>query len=268
MGNAPDTFQQVPLEVAESYEAVFVPTLFEPLAGLLVEFADVLPGQRVLDVACGTGIVARTAAAVAGPAGRVVGVDLNEAMLTVARRVGPDIEFRRSDAAALPFDDGCFDVVLCQSGLMFMPDVVEALGEMRRVTAPRGRVAVQVWSALDRQPGFRPLAAAVARHAGRDAAELVGTYFRLGDTGDLARSCRRAGLAVLEVRPLPITVHAPSVDDYVTAEVESTPLVARLDDGTYRRIREDARAGLAPFCDESGALAMPFEVLLVSARPA
>ena len=267
MGNAPDTFQQVPLEVAESYEAVFVPALFAPLAPLLLDVADVLPGQRVLDVACGTGIVARTAAAVVGPAGRVVGVDLNESMLTVARAVAPDIEFHRSDAAALPFADGSFDVALCQSGLMFMPDVVAALSEMRRVVAPRGRVAVQVWSGLARQTGFRPLADAVARHAGPDAADLVGTYFRLGDTGGLTASCTRAGLRVLEIRTLPITVRAPSIDDYVTAEVESTPLIARLDAATYRRIREDARAGLAPFRDENGSLALPFEVCLVSARP-
>ena len=268
MSTAPDTFQQISREAAESYEAAFVPALFAGLARELVRFAGVGRADRVLDVACGTGIVARTAADVTGPDGRIVGIDLNEAMLTVARRVRPELSWRQGDAAALPFVDASFDAVLCQSGLMFVPDVVAALREMARVVAADGVVAVQVWSGLDRQVGFRPLADAVSRHAGRDGSDLIGTYFRLGDRAELAGMFRRAGLAVREVRTMPITVHAPSIDDYVTGEVESTPLAARIDDDTYRRIRTDAAVGLADFCDSSGALTLPFEVLLLAATRA
>jgi ubiquinone/menaquinone biosynthesis C-methylase UbiE len=143
MSNA-DTFQQVSLEVAEMYEASFVPTLFADLAPHLVTAAAVAPGDRVLDVACGTGIVARVAADRVGEQSRVVGLDLNEAMLTVARRVRPDLEWHQGDAGALPFPDSAFDVAMCQSGLMFVPDPGAALREMARVVAVGGTVAAQV----------------------------------------------------------------------------------------------------------------------------
>jgi SAM-dependent methyltransferase len=260
-----DTFQ-LSLETARAYEAAFVPSLFAHLARHLVDVAEVTAGDHVLDVACGTGVVARTAAERTGPAGRVVGLDLNEAMLTVAREVRPDLEWRQGDAARLPFPDGSFDVALCQSGLMFVPDPAAAVAELARVVRPGGRVAVQVWSSLDRQDAFRPLPDAVARHAGRDAVDLISTYFRLGDRDLLTGHVTRAGLRVTDVHSWPATVHAPSVDDYVTTEVESTPLRARISDDVYRRIREEARTGLARWSDENGALALPLEAYVVVAR--
>lgn len=262
----PDSFQQVSLEIAETYERTFVPALFAGLASSLVEIAGLRRGQRVLDVACGTGIVARTASTVVGESGTVTGVDLNEAMLTVARGLRPDLRWHQGDAASLPFPDRSFDVALCQSGLMFVADVGAALDDMARVVEPGGTVAVQLWSALERQAGFRPLADAVARHAGPDAVDLIGTYFRLGDPAAFGELCQASGLAVTDVRILPITLHAPSVDDYVATEVESTPLIARISEEIYHRIRDDARTALAPFCTDSGELALPMEVYLVNTR--
>jgi ubiquinone/menaquinone biosynthesis C-methylase UbiE len=260
-----ETFQ-LSLQTAEIYEAAFVPSLFAHLAPHLVEAAEVTTGDHVLDVACGTGIVARTAAERTGAAGRVVGLDLNEAMLTVARRVRPDLDWRQGDAASLPFPDDSFDVVLCQSGLMFVPDAAAAVGEMARVVRPGGRVAAQVWSSLDRQTAIRPLADAVARNAGHDAVGLISTYFRLGDREQFTGLFRQAGLQVTEVRALPVTVRAPSVDAYITTEIESTPLIDRISEDVYGRIREEARSGLARYCDGSGALALPLEAYLVAAR--
>jgi ubiquinone/menaquinone biosynthesis C-methylase UbiE len=260
-----ETFQ-ISLETAETYEAAFVPSLFAHLAPHLVDAAEVTAGDRVLDVACGTGIVARTAAERTGPVGRVIGLDLNEAMLTVARRVRPDLDWRRGDAASLPFPDDSFDVALCQSGLMFLPDPAVAVGEMARVVRPGGRVAAQVWSSLDRQTPIQPLADAVARHAGPDAVGLISTYFRLGDREQFTGQFARAGLQVTDVRTVPATVRAPSVDDYITTEVESTPLIDRISEDVYRRIREEARAGLARHCDPTGVLTLRLEAYLVVAR--
>jgi ubiquinone/menaquinone biosynthesis C-methylase UbiE len=260
-----DTFQ-ISLQTAENYEAAFVPSLFARLARQLVDAAEVTAGDRVLDVACGTGIVARIAAERTGPTGRVVGLDLNEAMVTVARRICPALDWRQGDAASLPFPDGSFDVSLCQSGLMFMRDPTAAVGEMARVVRPGGRVAAQVWSSLDRQTAFQPLAAAVARHAGRDGVDLISTYFRLGDRDRFTGHFSEAGLSVTDVRTLPATVRAPSIDDYITTEVESTPLIDRISKDAYRRIREEARDGLARYCDDTGALALPLEAYLVAAH--
>jgi ubiquinone/menaquinone biosynthesis C-methylase UbiE len=260
-----DTFR-ISLETAETYEAAFVPSLFAHLAPPLIDAVEVTAGDHVLDVCCGTGIVARTSADRTGPTGRVVGLDLNEAMLTVARRVRPDLDWRQGDAASLPFPDDSFDVALCQSGLMFVPDPAAAVSELARVVRPQGRVAAQVWSSLDRQAGIQPLADAVAHHAGSDAVGLISTYFRLGDREQFTGLFTQAGLRVTEVRTLPATVRAPSVDAYITTEVESTPLIDRISDDVYRRIREEAGAGLARYCDESGTLALPLEAYLVAAR--
>lgn len=167
-----ETFQ-IPIEAAEAYEARFVPALFGEWAPRVVEAAGVAPRHRVLDVACGTGVVARAAWARLGGRGAVVGVDVNEAMLTVARRLEPAVDWRRGDAAALPCDAAAFDAVLCQSALMFFPDRTAALGEMARVCAPGGTVAVQVWSGLDEQPAYGPLVEVAARHAGREAVQML-----------------------------------------------------------------------------------------------
>ena len=140
-----------------------MPAIFAEWAPLLVDTGRVEPGQSVLDVACGTGIVARTAADRLAGTGRVVGLDLNAAMLAVARRVRPDLEWRQGDVAALPFPHGAFDRVLCQMALMFFPDRAAALREMARVAAPGGVVAVCVPAALDRAAGVR----AVRRDGGR-----------------------------------------------------------------------------------------------------
>ena len=129
MGNTTETFQ-IPPEAAEAYETAFVPRLFGEWARLLVDSVDLEKGHRVLDVACGTGIVARVAVEKTGDQGKVVGLDVNQAMLDVARRLGPKIEWRQGDAANLPFSDNSFDFVFCQAALMFFPEPAAALREM------------------------------------------------------------------------------------------------------------------------------------------
>ena len=141
--SATETFQ-ISLEAAETYESKFVPALFADWAPHVADMGDVTTGQSVLDVACGTGAVARVAAERVGPEGRVVGVDLNQAMLTVAERVCPGIELRQADVSALPFEAATFDVVLCQMALMFFPDRLAATREMGRVVKPQGTVVIMV----------------------------------------------------------------------------------------------------------------------------
>jgi ubiquinone/menaquinone biosynthesis C-methylase UbiE len=135
--------------VAESYERVQVPAIFALWAADLLELAALRPGERLLDLACGTGIVARLAAPRVGPAGRVVGVDVNQGMLAVARSrpapAGAAIEWRQESATALALPDATFDVVLCQQGLQHIPDRSAAVREMRRVLVPGGRALASVF---------------------------------------------------------------------------------------------------------------------------
>jgi SAM-dependent methyltransferase len=136
---------------AEHYDRYLVPYLFEPWTAVLLDFAGVQAGQRVLDVASGTGVVARGAAHRVGASGRVVASDLSPAMLEENRRRRPEgdgpapVEFVEASALELPFDDGGFDVALCQQGLPFIADRVAALRELRRVLRPGGTAAVAIW---------------------------------------------------------------------------------------------------------------------------
>src|SRR5262249_46791562 len=136
----------------ELYERYLVPPVTLPWALDLVERVGVERGDRVLDVACGTGAVARVAAGRVGEGGRVVGVDVNRAMLRVARARLPELEWREGSVLALPFAAGEFDVVFCQLGLQFFPDRPAALQEMRRVLKPGARFAASVYSSIERNP--------------------------------------------------------------------------------------------------------------------
>src|SRR5436309_1061779 len=125
---------------AEMYERGLVPAIFAPWATILIEQAALQPGDRVLDVACGTGVVARLAALQVGSTGQNIGLDNNTGMLAVARSLPPipgvSLEWQEGNALAMPFADASFDVLLCQQGLQFFPDRSAALCEMHRVLVP------------------------------------------------------------------------------------------------------------------------------------
>jgi ubiquinone/menaquinone biosynthesis C-methylase UbiE len=256
---------QIPIEAAEFYEEAFVPAFFAQWAIGLCAAVGLTSGQRVLDVACGTGIVARTAAGIVG-AGNVTGTDLNEAMLTVARRVRGDIDWHQADVTSLPFPDDTFDVVLCQMALMFFPDRAAALAEMRRVCAPGGTVAVLVPSELAVQAAYGPLVDVAAEHAGPEARSLLGTYFSCGDGAQLRQMFETARLDVVTIRTEEGAARFPSVDALLDTEVKSTPLGERITDDVYARIRAGAIDVLARFTAGDGTLDAPFECTLVVGR--
>jgi ubiquinone/menaquinone biosynthesis C-methylase UbiE len=260
-----ETFQ-LSVESAEFYESRFVPAIFAEWAPLIVDAARIRPGQEVLDVACGTGVVARIAADRLAGEGTVTGLDLNEGMLAVARRLRPDLDWRVGDAAQLPFADGTFDAVLCQMALMFFPDRPGALREMARVTRPGGIVALVVPASLEEQPAYGPFVELASRVAGPPAASLLGTYWECGDLDGLRRLIDSAELEVIDARTYLGTARFGSPEELAVTEVEGSPLVERITEDEYRRIRTGARDVLAPFTDPDGTLAAPLRGLVVAAR--
>ena len=263
--NGTETFQ-IPLEAAEAYEERFVPALFAEWAAVLVEAAGIEPGMDVLDVACGTGIVTRTIADRLTDTGSVTGLDLNEAMLTVARRVRPDIDYRQGDVAELPFEDASFDAVTCSMALMFFPDREQALSEMARVIRPGGTLTIVVPSLLEAQPVWGPFVDVAVRYAGAEAASLLGTYWSCGDLDELRALFGSAGLHVTTSDTRFGTATFPSIDALVATEIESTPLLDRISEDAYGRIFEDTRKVLDPFTTPDGNLEAPIECHVVVAR--
>lgn len=195
----------IPGNSAEIYHACFIPAMIGPWAPRTLALAAPRPGERVLDVACGTGVVTRHAAQAVGPAGRVAGLDLSAEMLAVARGVngqdgGAAIEWREGAADALLFEDGSFDVAICQLGLMFFPDCVAALREMRRVLARGGRVAVMTWGPLERCPGQTAMAQLWGRYFGAERAAQFQPMHSLHDPAEVRRLLDAAGFAQVEAR--------------------------------------------------------------------
>lgn len=264
MSSATETFT-LDLEQAERYEQAFVPALFARWTGPLLDAAGLGPGLDVLDVGCGTGVLARAAAARVGAGGSVTGLDLNPAMLAVARRLRPDLRWQVGDAQELPFAEGSFDAVLCQSALMFVPDATRALREMARVSRPGGVVGVQVYSGLDRQPAYGPWVRLVADLAGPESARLLDTYWVHGDARALVERFAVAGLPGARASTLLGTVSWPSVETMVDVEIGATPLAGRIDAALRSRLVADSHAVLDRWTTDRGA-EVPIEALFVVAR--
>lgn len=210
---------------AENYQRFFVTSIGAPVADDLVGVADLRPGQRVLDVACGTGVVTRLAAERVGATGRVAGLDVNPGMLAVARSQpspGISIDWHEANAAAMPFPDEAFDVVLCQMGLQFVTDKQAALREMRRVLEKGGRAFITVPG--PKPPLFAIMTDALARHLNPKVASFADLVFSMHDADELAGLMRSAGFRAVDVRSKLKTLHLPAPAEFLWQYILSTPM--------------------------------------------
>lgn len=253
----------------ENYERFFVPAIGAPLAADLVRLAALRPGERVLDVACGTGVVARLAARQVGDAGSVAGLDVNPGMLAVARATAPpdsSITWHEASAEAMPLPDASFDVVLCQMGLQFMPDKPAALREMRRVLAPSGHLILSVPGPTPRL--FALMGEALARHVGAEAAGFVDHVFSLHDTAEIQDLVSAAGFRDVSVQSDVKSLRLPAPEEFLWQYVHSTPLagvVAQADEGRLGSLERDVVAKWQEFVEEDG-LVLQARVVVATAQ--
>jgi ubiquinone/menaquinone biosynthesis C-methylase UbiE len=254
---------------AELYDAYFAPALSEPWGRVVAYAAEIGTGQRVLDVACGTGVLARAAAERAGPEGKVVGIDPNEDMLTVARRRSPGIEWRSGRAESLPFPDASFEAVVSQFGYMFFEDKRAALEEMMRVLRPGGRLAVAVCDALDHSPGYAVFTELLHRLFGEAVAEAFRAPFACGDRSQLLAACIEAGITNAQVTRHDGMVRFASVDSLVSTERACVwTLGGLLDAAQFERLLNESRETLRPFQGADGKVAFIMPALIITAsRP-
>jgi ubiquinone/menaquinone biosynthesis C-methylase UbiE len=241
--------------VAEVYERYMVPAAFALWAADLLAVLALQPSSRVLDVACGTGIVARMAANYTGATGMVVGLDLHGGMLTVARAQAPTGMWVQGSATALPYATAAFDVVICQQGVQFFPDRLAALLEMARVLRPGGRVALVVWGALADNPGHAALAQGLAHHLGPAVAAVLHTSFSLGNVEVLQRLLAQAGFRDVVLSHSVKMLRFASPEAFVRVWVRGSVLgragVDVHDDVLAALIRE-VTATLRPYVNEEG----------------
>jgi SAM-dependent methyltransferase len=257
---------QVSMTAARIYDQQFVPALFGQFAP---EFADALAlcaGEAVLDVGCGTGVAALAAAERVGAAGRVAGIDINPAMLAIARGKSDRIEWREAPAEALPFDDGTFDAVMCQFALMFLADRTRALREMRRVARTGGRIGLLVWDSVANSPGYDVLVPLLREIAGPEAAAALSAPFCLGPRADLEAELTRAALAPERILALTGTARHASLDGWIDTEIGGWTLAETVSDAQKSQIKARVRDRLARFQGSDGRVAFPAHAHLVIVR--
>jgi SAM-dependent methyltransferase len=256
---------QVSRSAAEIYEEFFLPALFAEWGPRVVAAAAVGSGDRVLDVACGTGVAARTAAGEVGPDGGVAGLDPNGGMLAVARRLAPEVDWHRGVAEAIPFDDGTFDAVTCQFGLMFFDDRVKSLSEMARVLRPGGRLAVAVWDRLDNTPGYAAMTALLDRLFGNDTGDALRAPYCLGDTNELRSLFDAAGIDGAVVSTHAGTARFPSIQSWVHTDVKGWTLADAIDDEQYARLAQEASREMQRFTGGDGTVTFAAPAHIVTA---
>jgi ubiquinone/menaquinone biosynthesis C-methylase UbiE len=257
-------------EAAELYQRYVVRYILGPWAPVLVDAGRLGAGERVLDVACGTGVVIRVAAKRVGSAGRVVGVDINAAMIGVARSVpapiGVPIEWFERSALDLLLPDTSFDVVLCQQGLQFFSDKAVALQEMHRVLDHGGRLALSVW----KSPGLYNSAVgdALAQFIDREAAERFCVSRAAPASAQLRHLATQAGFSAVEVQVRRINVHLPRLDKFTLDHLAATPVaavIAAADPEARKNIGERVTNRLQRYADGDG-VTYPEEAHVLTAQ--
>ena len=261
---------QVSNSAAELYERYAVPYVLGPWAPELVELAALQPGDRVLDLACGTGVVARLAAAQVGSTGQVIGLDLNAGMLAVARALPPPtgaaIAWTEGSAMAIDLADRSVDVVLCQQGLQFFPDRRTALREMHRVLVPGGRLVLSVWKSAG--PYNTAVGNALERHVDSDTAMKYRANRMVPGAEQLQRLLVEAGFGAVHVRSSRMTIALPPIEQFVLDHLSSSPVaaaVSALTDAKRAALAADVRTVLHSYADGHG-VAVPDETNIAVAR--
>jgi len=258
-------------DAARNYQQVLVPVVLQPWAVRLANRAALSPGCRVLDLACGTGVAARIAAERVGPGGEVLGIDMNAAMLSVARSLKPisgaRIRWRCGDAEHLPGLDPPFDVVLCQQGFQFFPDPMKAAQETARVLRPGGRLALSVWCGPDRNPLAAALVGALQSGGYPAFSDALGCPFSVRNRRQITGPIARAGFQLLTSELSRLRIYAANATAFIHGFLRAMPFSGEIKEPDVETLVRDTISGLGNYVRQ-GQLRVPSEAhIIVAVRP-
>lgn len=253
---------------AEIYERLMVPGIFGPWSADLLERVNLQPGERLLDVACGTGIVSRQAAPFVGDTGRVVGLDMNAGILDKARSFDTLIDWREGDATNMPFSDHEFDVVVCHHGIQQIPDRSKSVAEMHRVLQPGRRLGAAMWCSIEGSPGYLSLRQALERHVGVTAAEAMDQPLCFGEAGPVQALLEEAGFRDVDVKRVSRMTHFTSPGEFTRAILVGGVMRrtgTQFSEETIQLLIDDVSSDLQSYVSADG-LSVPMESHLTTAR--
>ncbi len=265
-----NTEWQLSGNMAERYEEFLVPVIFVPWAQKLLGLAKLKPENQLLDLACGTGIVSRLAAAKGAIA---TGGDINAGMLAVAKKCSGslNIDFQEADACNLPFDDKKFDVVICQQGLQFFPNKSKALAECFRVLKPGGRAIFCTARALEENPLMTAQVEAIKAHLGKDKTGAIQAVCGFTDPEVTQALFADAGFNPIEVNKVVLTLNAKNAAEFVNGLMKAIPVsdaIAALDNNTRKAMQGSLLKAFGA-CFDGESLAFPHSAnVAIAVRPA
>ena len=253
-----------PPGMAETYERILVPVIFAPWAQDLIERARPIgPADRILDLGCGTGIVARRLRERLGGGARITGVDASTEMIAMARTLAPELDWREGNAMKLPLADATFELVVSQQMLQFVPDRVAALREVRRVLVPGGRLVAATWRTRREQPLYEVLGQIAERHLGAANEKR----FSFGDDSALRAVLSDAGFTAIRVEVITRTDHYrqfPYRLNALAANFDLSGLSAAEREARLSTVEAESIEASKPFAVEGG-IAAPSSANLVTA---
>ena len=257
---------QLTESAAEVYENFFVPALFLEWAGRVADAAAVETGLKVLDVACGTGVLAREISNRVRPEGMVIGLDRNDGMLDVAKQKSPEIQWTLGQAESIPYPDDSFDAVVSQFGLMFFEDRVGSLQEIWRVLKPGGNLAVAVWDKVETTPGYAEMSSLIQGMFGDRVKGALEAPFALGEIKGLLNLFEEAGIPGAQVLTQSGEVRFPSIESWVFTDVKGWTLADMIDDEQYELLLAKALIEMRQFVQSDGTVAFPSSTHIVIAE--
>ena len=227
--------------IPENYDRYLGPVLFEPYAVDIAERITLPENGRLLELACGTGIVTRRLRDRLPHTVQIVATDLNEAMMSyAAQKFQPNenVEWRQADATHLPFDDQAFDVIVCQFGAMFFPDKAQAMREAFRVLKAGGRFWLSTWDAIELNELAMTAHSTVSKYFDNNPPDFYEVPFSLHDENELKNLLSAAGFSAADVTRLAFTSHASSAKDVAKGLIHGNPIITSLRERCESKIPE------------------------------
>ncbi len=254
-----------------AYEKYLVPGFFKPWAETLTALVSPAPDSDILDVACGTGIVARTISSKVNNGIRVTGLDNNREMLEQALQLseksGLELTWQQGDAHQMPFEDDRFDYLFCQQGMQFFPEPQQVLEEMYRVLKPEGTLALNIMRSINYNPAFKILADKLEEHVGDSAGTMMRAPFPEWDPKAIRNMVENAGFEDISRHLEIIAVRFPSPEEFLRQEAASSPLageIESLEPETLRKLVGDLNQSLEQYQDDQGVV-FPMETVMILA---